>query len=194
MKKLVLSCLIFFFLSNIIFSQKCFTSNGCKYFTSECNQRSVEWSGSCKDGFLDGKGLLKVYENGKLLYTVRDCNVRKGKLAGYNYLEFVSGKDIEGIYINGELEKKPTKSCKVYFQDHITSQTERYEYKVDDSESGSTYLLKIFPPTGSDGWSFYYIKNGGSGSSRRYGKASSVEGNIRYFVDNYCECDGWSYK
>ena len=43
--------------------------SGCKAFTYNESKVNIEWDGGCKDGFIDGFGVLNLYINTKLSYT-----------------------------------------------------------------------------------------------------------------------------
>jgi hypothetical protein len=56
------------------------------------------FDGEFKDGFINGKGILK-YRNGKIC----EGKWENGKMNGYGKITFITGGILEGIFVNGNL-------------------------------------------------------------------------------------------
>jgi hypothetical protein len=79
------------------------TNKPCKVWNPnpEPNE-SVTWTGPCKDGYANGKGILFWTENGKpdVEYNGEYAN---GKRNGHGVMIFPDGKRIEGDWVNDQL-------------------------------------------------------------------------------------------
>ncbi|MGP1718003.1 MAG: TonB family protein [Methylophilus sp.] len=77
---------------------------GCKSYTRfKQPLNSIEWAGECKDGYLDGAGVLKVFEDGIHKATYSGHFV-EGKLQGKGVAEFfnsrLAGERVEAEFFN----------------------------------------------------------------------------------------------
>jgi hypothetical protein len=58
---------------------------------------NIIWNGECKDGLLDGQGILSWYVNGRL--AARDSGTFKnGELSGHGRINFQNGVTFEGEF------------------------------------------------------------------------------------------------
>ena len=58
---------------------------------------NIVWNGECKDGLLDGQGILSWYVNGRLV--ARDSGTfSKGELSGHGRINFQNGATFEGEF------------------------------------------------------------------------------------------------
>ncbi|GAB5401164.1 MAG: hypothetical protein Aureis2KO_27490 [Aureisphaera sp.] len=75
----------------------------CKFFTtSNYENRIFTWSGDCIDGFTDGFGELRIFENGMEHY-IYEGFISKGIIQGHGKLIVLSdGDTYEGNYQNGK--------------------------------------------------------------------------------------------
>ncbi len=75
----------------------------CKFFTERnFENRHFVWSGDCEEGYLQGFGKLKMFEN-NIEYYVFEGFISKGKIEGSGKLIILSDGDIyEGNYSNGK--------------------------------------------------------------------------------------------
>jgi TonB family protein len=77
---------------------------GCKFYSRfKKPLHRIEWAGACKDGYVDGAGVLKVFENGihKATYS---GNFEQGKLMGKGLIEYFNGHNhdvrLEAVFFN----------------------------------------------------------------------------------------------
>src|SRR5215212_1405413 len=59
------------------------TADGCKLYLPQGDARGasrVRWSGKCTDGFADGRGVVRIYQSGKIS-RVSEGTFAAGKLA-----------------------------------------------------------------------------------------------------------------
>ena len=75
---------------------KCATSNPYPQ-----GQESIRWTGGCRDGMLDGQGVLTWYRDGR--WTERnEGSFRAGELHGNAITTFPDGSTIGGTYVDGK--------------------------------------------------------------------------------------------
>lgn len=75
--------------------------SSCKFFTQRnAENRSFTWTGSCVDGFADGKGILIMLEHG-FEYFRFEGELNKGRAEGPGKLVMLDGDTFEGYYRNG---------------------------------------------------------------------------------------------
>ena len=109
MKKLLL---IFFAIPSIIFGQNQFIKikDDCSIFWELEKDPSIsfEWSGLCKNGKADGKGILKrlkKYPNVEpILHSSIECTMLEGRIEGNAKLEWINStyfKTLEGVWRKG---------------------------------------------------------------------------------------------
>lgn len=76
----------------------------CKFFTNfNSTDRYFTWNGQCQGGFVDGTGVLNMYEGGKLLYIFKG-NINNGFVEGYGIMEWIGNGTYEGNFKNGKME------------------------------------------------------------------------------------------
>ena len=80
------------------------TGGTCRYYTHKNKEhRSFTWTGSCKNGKIDGKGKLSVYETNRKLYDF-DGFLLDGKINGQGTFRWAFDGDIyEGHFKDNEL-------------------------------------------------------------------------------------------
>src|SRR5580692_5367098 len=79
------------------------TNTPCKIWNPEPQpNESVTWSGGCKDGLADGKGILRWTENGKPDVEF-DGEYENGKRNGPGVMITPDGHHIEGDWVDDEL-------------------------------------------------------------------------------------------
>ena len=60
------------------------TADGCKLYLPQSDARGasrIRWSGKCADGFGDGRGIVRIYQSGKIS-RVSEATFAAGKLSG----------------------------------------------------------------------------------------------------------------
>ncbi len=109
MKKAVF--LLYAFLSTShAFSQEGFIddgNSGCKIFTYKTENRHSTWIGECINGYAEGSGTLKVFEDDTLLYTYVG-SVSKGKSEGQGTYTWTNGYKYVGQLNNSNREGQGT--------------------------------------------------------------------------------------
>ena len=80
-------------------------TTGCKFYTYNSENRYGTWSGTCKDGLIDGSGMLRLFE-GDSLILISNCTYIGGYKNGESIDSFVNGTVYYGNYINGLKEGK----------------------------------------------------------------------------------------
>lgn len=77
--------------------------NGCKVWdpAPEAGE-SIRWSGPCKNGFADGKGVLEWMQNGKPTDRY-EGEYRGGKRNGHGTVTYRNGQTVEGDWRDDEL-------------------------------------------------------------------------------------------
>ena len=71
--------------------------SGCKAFTLRDGFIDIEWSGSCRDGLVDGLGVLKLYSSKKLEYSSKSY-FSQGKINGQGDTTYANGDRYVGEY------------------------------------------------------------------------------------------------
>ncbi|MGQ2966761.1 TonB family protein [Methylophilus sp.] len=77
---------------------------GCKFYSRFKKQLdSIEWAGACKDGYLDGAGVVKVFENG-IHKSTYSGQFEQGKLMGKGVVEHFNSHThdvrLEAVFFN----------------------------------------------------------------------------------------------
>ena len=81
-------------------------TSGCIAFTSrKLPEMSIQFSGECKDGYVSGKGTLKLFSNGGLVYTA-EGQFSEGYGNGHGSVLDVDGAKTIGNYAKGLLNGK----------------------------------------------------------------------------------------
>ena len=77
---------------------------GCKVFTNHNFQnRDVEWSGGCKEGFAHGHGELAMFEGDRKLYHFEGA-LSMGKIQGKGKIRFMTDGDVyEGAFRDSKI-------------------------------------------------------------------------------------------
>ncbi len=76
-------------------------NSGCKVWTGDVTNRSVQWSGACEEGYASGQGAVVMLKDGKKLYET-NANYISGKITGYGEMIFSDGNKYMGEYKNGK--------------------------------------------------------------------------------------------
>lgn len=80
---------------------------GCKVWDPAPEPKeAVHWSGGCKNGLADGRGILQWTLNGKPSDSY-DGEYRAGKRNGHGVVTYRSGEKIEGEWRDDELVEMP---------------------------------------------------------------------------------------
>jgi hypothetical protein len=73
-------------------------STGCRVWNPfPLPDETIQWEGSCVDGFAHGRGTLRWFESGNLMET-DSGELRRGKLNGFAVLAFTNGARFEGNF------------------------------------------------------------------------------------------------
>jgi hypothetical protein len=80
-------------------------TTGCKFYTYNSENRYGIWNGTCKDGLIDGSGILRLFE-GDSLILISNCTYIGGYRNGESIDSFVNGTVYYGNYVNGLKEGK----------------------------------------------------------------------------------------
>jgi hypothetical protein len=79
---------------------------GCDFFTFNSQSRTGMWSGGCSNGFINGPGIMKVYQNDTLI-VVSNCNYTNGYKNGYTIdSSIIDGSVFSGFCVNGKRDGK----------------------------------------------------------------------------------------
>lgn len=77
--------------------------NGCNGWNAKPQPGdTIRWSGSCKEGWLEGSGTLEWFENGQLS-SVMQTTMLRGRATGFTKLSHLRAKfAVEGEFVNGK--------------------------------------------------------------------------------------------
>lgn len=95
------------------FSQEGFIDDGnggCKTFTHKTENRHCTWIGDCINGYAEGDGTIKVFENDTLIYTYVG-SVSNGKSEGQGTYTWTNGYKYVGQLKNNKKEGQGTFTC-----------------------------------------------------------------------------------
>lgn len=117
---------------------------GCKSFTFNVANRTNAWSGSCKNGFADGYGTLKVFERGKLIYTYIG-NLENGKFNGKCTLSFYDNTRFEGSHsshVPSGVNRKYLSDASGYMEGEFDDSYKLINGAVYNSKGERTFTVK----------------------------------------------------
>ena len=72
------------------------TADGCKLYLPQSDAKGasrIRWSGQCKDGLADGRGVVRIYSGGKIA-RVAELTFAAGKAASSGESYFVRGGEV----------------------------------------------------------------------------------------------------
>jgi len=82
------------------------TASGCAAFTSrKLDDMAIQFSGECKDGLISGTGTLKLFSQGRLVYSAQG-QFSRGYGNGHGTVIESDGAKTIGNYVNGLLNGK----------------------------------------------------------------------------------------
>ena len=94
----------------VLFSQEGYIDDkkgGCKTFTKNTKNLHNLWTGECLNGFANGKGTLKLFENDTLIYTYSG-SIINGKFEGQGTITHADGENYVGQWVNHDMEGQGT--------------------------------------------------------------------------------------
>ena len=84
----------------------------CQFYTkANSSKRTIKWEGKCVDGFVNGKGVLTIFENDTLKYVI-DGNFLNGYTEGQGTCTFKDGNTYVGEWKKGDFNGQGTSSFK----------------------------------------------------------------------------------
>ncbi|MEP7196101.1 MAG: hypothetical protein ABI851_06235 [Saprospiraceae bacterium] len=118
--------------------------SGCKVlFKHTFSEDSITWSGSCKDGFAEGKGTMIGFTNGKETSKYIG-EMKKGKPDGKGIFTFWGDRKLEGNFVNGEPLFLSDELLK-HLHKNITSETDPTEAYYGDNNQKQLYYHALIP-------------------------------------------------
>ena len=81
--------------------------NGCKVWTGDITDRTVQWTGNCEAGFANGQGTVVMTKNGKFLFETNAIYIN-GKANGKGNTTLENGDKYVGEYSDGKFNGQGT--------------------------------------------------------------------------------------